>query len=110
MFFFDVNVIRFSTPRLLIERTNQPSGSDKSRPQQYVLPADTVPPKVWRELENPSLDTARCSGRLEHQQYRSVDAWQNLAQVCSRHRAKSGYAYRDRGSVLRRHSRSAETL
>src|SRR6266566_389353 len=96
---------KMAWPRIGIGELAKPSASDKSHLRQCAPPAGTVPPKVWPESENSSLDAARFSGPREHRQCRSADVWQNLARGWSRRRARSGCEYRNRGSVRRRHNR-----
>src|SRR6266480_1858370 len=86
----------------------KPSASDKSRLRQCAPLPGIVPPKVWQGSENSSLDAAHYSGRVEHRQCRSVDAWQSLAQGWSKRQARSGCEYPNPGSVRRRHNLSAE--
>jgi hypothetical protein len=79
--------VRFVLPaQILLQRLAKPSASDKSRLRQCMLPAGTVPPKVWPESESSSLDAARFSDRLEHRQCRRVDVWQNPVGVFPRAR------------------------
>src|SRR5216117_809735 len=70
---------KMAWPRIGIGELAKPSASDKSHLPRCAPPAGTVPPKVWPESENSSLDAARFSGRLEHRQCRSADAGQEPA-------------------------------
>ena len=72
---------KMAWPGIGIGELAKPSASDKSHLPRCAPPAGTVPPKVWPESENSSLDAARFSGRLEYRQCRSADAWPNLARA-----------------------------